>query len=87
MNERKNIEKLIKDVNVILNKYEDRIPKIKGISNLSRGDLEDILYRAEAMLEGPYRFCEILNENIKSLFAKYNVDPEYNNKSTSLFYF
>lgn len=85
MNERKNIEKLIKDVNVILNKYEDRIPKIKGISNLSRGDLEDVLYRAEAMLEGPYRFCEILNENIKSLFAKYDIEPEYKNKSKYYF--
>ena len=85
MNERKNIEKLIKDVNAILNKYENRIPKIKGISNLSRGDLEDVLYRAEAMLEGPYRFCEILNENIKSLFAKYNIEPEYNNSSKYYF--
>lgn len=85
MNERKNIEKLIKDVNAILNKYEDKIPKIKGISNLSRGDLEDVLYRAEAMLEGPYRFCEILNENIKSLFAKYDIEPEYKNKSKYYF--
>lgn len=87
MNERKNIEKLIKDLDEVLIKYEDRIPKIKGVSNLSRGDLEDIIFRAKTMLEGPYRFCEILNENIKSLFIKYNVDPEYNNTLISRFYF
>lgn len=77
----KNIKKLISDLDKILLKYEDRMPKIKGISNISRSDVESMKLRAECMLKGSYDFTKIHDKNIRTVFEKYGIDPDYNNKA------
>lgn len=79
MTQENKINKMMTDINKILYKYENRIPKIKGVSGLSVSDLEECLLRLETMKSGYYRFMKILNKNIIELFNKYGIDPEYNN--------
>ena len=82
-NSEKNIKKLIKDVNAFIDKHESRYPKFKGCSNITRADLDTLIMRAEFMLRGSYNLMKVFNQNVRDIFEKYDIDPEYNNSNYS----
>lgn len=76
----KKLNKMESDINKKIENSECRSVKLKGVSNLSRGDLDSCLMRIEHMKKGSYRFMRALG-NVKKLFEAYGIDPEYNNSA------
>lgn len=78
----KKLDKMEKDINKKIETSEYRVSKLKGVSNLTRSDLEMCLMRINHMRRGYYRFMQALG-NVKKLFEAYGIDPEYNNATVN----